>query len=254
MQQYVTGLFAGIFKFLVQIFLLHPNCFNFLLTFGVLPCTPLAMVKILEHVGAYDHSKPVGQQLVGKTAIVYNRSEVVGRPLGAMLANDGATVYSVDITGMLIFTKGRVAGTIKVEETEVTAEEALAKATIVVCGVPSKNFSLPASGIRPDAICVNFSQFANFGEGIAERVEKYVPVIGKVTISMLERNLLRLHANFHATPPPPANFAGGAGTWKRGVRRLSKEGARTVAEHSNLVVIAAAVLAGAAIAVLARGR
>ena len=65
--------------------------------------------------------KPVGQQLAGVTAVVYNRSEVVGRPLGAMLANDGATVYSVDVTGMLVYSKGRVAGTIKVEETLVDA-------------------------------------------------------------------------------------------------------------------------------------
>ena len=40
----------------------------------VLPCTPLAIVKILEGLGAYDHSKPVGQQLTGRTIIVYNRS------------------------------------------------------------------------------------------------------------------------------------------------------------------------------------
>jgi len=45
--------------------------------------------------------------------VLYNRSEVVGRPLAAMLANDGALVYSVDIDNMLIYRKGRVNGTIK---------------------------------------------------------------------------------------------------------------------------------------------
>ena len=153
----------------------------------VLPCTPLAIVKILEGLGAYDRSKPVGQQLTGRTIIVYNRSEVVGRPLGAMLANDGALVYSVDVTGMQIFTKGRVEGTIKVEDTSITVEEALASSTIVIAGVPSKGFSLAPAGIREDAICVNFSQFKNFAEGMEDRVAQYVPAIGKVTISMLER-------------------------------------------------------------------
>lgn len=69
----------------------------------ILPCTPLAVVKILESLEAYDASKLVGRQLVGRTAIVYNRSEVVGRPLAAMLANDGALVYSVDEHGTLLY-------------------------------------------------------------------------------------------------------------------------------------------------------
>lgn len=74
----------------------------------ILPCTPLACLKILEATGAYDMSKPVGKQLQGRTAVVFNRSEVVGRPLAAMLANDGAVVYSIDITGMLRYVAGSV--------------------------------------------------------------------------------------------------------------------------------------------------
>merc|ERR1719161_2253913 len=58
----------------------------------VLPCTPL----------------PVGNRMSGKTVAIVNRSEVVGRPLAAMLANDGATVYSVDIDSVHIFTRGRL--------------------------------------------------------------------------------------------------------------------------------------------------
>ena len=51
----------------------------------VLPCTPLACIKVLEALGAYDRTRPVGQQLSGRTCMVYNRSEVVGRPLGVPL-------------------------------------------------------------------------------------------------------------------------------------------------------------------------
>lgn len=74
----------------------------------VLPCTPLACLKILEATGAYNKSQPIGKQLTGRTAVVYNRSEVVGRPLAAMLANDGAVVFSIDVTGMLRYTAGSV--------------------------------------------------------------------------------------------------------------------------------------------------
>jgi methylenetetrahydrofolate dehydrogenase (NAD+) len=34
-------------------------------------------------------SLPVGERLEGKVVTIINRSEIVGRPLGAMLANDG---------------------------------------------------------------------------------------------------------------------------------------------------------------------
>jgi len=163
----------------------------------VLPCTPLACVKLLENIGAYDKSAPVGQQLRGRSCMVYNRSEVVGRPLAAMLANDGATVYSVDENGMMLFTAGAVPGTIKVEETAVAQADALASADVVVSGVPVKSFSIKAESMKAGAIAINVSQHMNFGEGVEQRCA-FVPAIGKVTIAILARNLLRLHANFHA--------------------------------------------------------
>jgi len=205
----------------------------------VLPCTPLAIVKILEQLGAYNRTMPVGQQLCGRTAVVYNRSEVVGRPLGAMLANDGATVYSIDVTGMLCYTKGRVAGTIKVEDTSISQKEALAKASLVIAGVPSTAFRINPEDVRPDAICVNFSQHANFGDGIEERVAQYVPAIGKVTIAMLERNLVRLHANFRR--PPPSNFD--ATSWTSSRRH------ETAGATSRTMLVAAVATAAFALAI-----
>jgi len=44
----------------------------------------------------------------GKIVTVINRSEIVGRPLAAMLANDGADVYSVDIDSIYLFRGGRL--------------------------------------------------------------------------------------------------------------------------------------------------
>ena len=35
----------------------------------ILPCTPLALVKVVEHLGYYDAAKPSGQQLHGKARV-----------------------------------------------------------------------------------------------------------------------------------------------------------------------------------------
>jgi len=46
------------------------------------------------------------------------------------------------------------------------------------------------------ALAQTQTRYQNFGEGVGE-LGNLVPAVGKVTIAMLERNLLRLHANFH---------------------------------------------------------
>lgn len=75
----------------------------------LLPCTALSVVKILEACpNTFDRTKPVKQQLEGRCVTIINRSEIVGRPLAAMLANDGAVVYSVDINSIYKFENGRL--------------------------------------------------------------------------------------------------------------------------------------------------
>jgi methylenetetrahydrofolate dehydrogenase (NAD+) len=75
----------------------------------LLPCTALSVVKILEECpGCYDKSNPIGRHMDGKVVTIINRSEIVGRPLAAMLANDGATVYSVDVNSIYMFEGGRL--------------------------------------------------------------------------------------------------------------------------------------------------
>jgi hypothetical protein len=69
---------------------------------SILPCTSLAVVKVLENVGVYNKVLPYGDRAFGKTVAVINRSEVVGRPLAALLANDGARVFSVDINDIQV--------------------------------------------------------------------------------------------------------------------------------------------------------
>lgn len=72
----------------------------------IIPCTPLGLVKVMEYVGVYNGILPHGNRLHGRIVTIINRSEIVGRPLAALLANDGAKVYSVDINGIQEFHRG----------------------------------------------------------------------------------------------------------------------------------------------------
>jgi methylenetetrahydrofolate dehydrogenase (NADP+)/methenyltetrahydrofolate cyclohydrolase len=159
----------------------------------ILPCTPLAIVKALEHMGAYRQGAAGGEQLRGRIAAIFNRSEVVGRPLAAMLAHDGARVFSFDVDGVLLY-EGR-----RELETEETRASALAQADVVVTGVPSRDFALVrASEIKQGAVCVNFSTIRNMADDVRERAAAFLPRVGPITVAMLLRNTLRLYENFHA--------------------------------------------------------
>ncbi|KAJ3304232.1 hypothetical protein HDV03_002969 [Kappamyces sp. JEL0829] len=170
----------------------------------IIPCTPLAIVKILEHIGVYNMILPYGNRLHGRTVTIVNRSEVVGRPLAALLANDGAQVYSVDEFGLLKFDRGeniRLAYH-ETSETALTLNEALALSDVVITGVPSPNYQLPAKPLKDGVIAVNFSTFPNMGEDVQAKASVFVGSVGKATVAMLQRNLLRLfdYANDPLSP------------------------------------------------------
>ncbi len=161
---------------------------------SILPCTPLAVVKVLEYLQIYNSILPYGNRLFGKTITVINRSEVVGRPLAALLANDGAKVYSVDLDGVQLFTRGTG---IKKHHHEVehvegwSRKECLPLSDVVISGVPGEAFKVETDLIRDGAVLINFSSEKNFdGPAVKERASIYVPAIGKVTIAVLLRNLL----------------------------------------------------------------
>lgn len=161
---------------------------------SILPCTPLAVVKILEYLQIYNPILTAGNRLFGKTITVINRSEVNGRPLAALLANDGATVYSVDISGVQVFTRGQGIKKARhqVEDKEGWGlEQCLPLSDVVIGGVPVESFKVPTELIRDGAVCINFSSFKNFdGPAIKEKASIYVPSVGKVTIAVLLRNLV----------------------------------------------------------------
>ena len=160
----------------------------------VLPCTALSVVKILEAAKIYDEKLPMGRRMHGKTVAIVNRSEIVGRPLAAMLANDGADVYSIDIDSIYLFRGGKLHKC----DSE-TAESCVRKSSVVVSGVPVKSYQMPAEWIQPGTTFVNVASFKNIDADavLALPDTQYCGMVGKVTVTMLERNLCRLYAQYH---------------------------------------------------------
>lgn len=66
---------------------------------------------------------------------------------------------------------------------------------MVILGVPVKSYKLDVESIRPNTTVINVASFKNVDEEALLQIEgvKFVGQVGKVTIAMLERNLLRLY-------------------------------------------------------------
>lgn len=158
---------------------------------AILPCTPLAILKILQRAGMPDNGGSA--PLDGVTACVINRSDLVGRPLAAMLANDGARVYSLDLTGTLVFEPAIGRRRHDVRDSSVARSTALAMADVVISAVPSAAFEvIRGDEIKAGAICVNVAEHANFDDSVLARASVFVPRVGPLTIAMATRNLTRL--------------------------------------------------------------
>ncbi|KAK7679914.1 NAD-dependent 5,10-methylenetetrahydrafolate dehydrogenase [Cerrena zonata] len=170
------------------------------------------MVKILEYLGVYNKLLHYGNRLYGKKVLVVNRSEIVGRPLAALLANDGATVYSVDINNIQQFTRGDDLSeqrhkVIELDSSEYSVEKLAPTCDVIITGVPSDKYKFPTEYVRNGTVVINFSSAKNFNDDIKTKAALYVPSIGKVTISMLLRNLLRLidNKNIRRLKDPQSN-------------------------------------------------
>ncbi|KAJ3339836.1 hypothetical protein HDU93_007721 [Gonapodya sp. JEL0774] len=150
---------------------------------STLPCTPLAVVKV-RILFAFVEDLHI---------CVINRSEVVGRPLAAMLANDGAKVWSIDIDNVLIFSRGVGLKNRdhKVSECAQSREDVLPLCDVVISGVPSQTYKIPTALLKEGVVAINFSSAENFESSVVDRASFYVGSVGKVTVAMLERNLVR---------------------------------------------------------------
>ena len=147
----------------------------------VYPCTALSVLRILESQA---------DSLHGKCVTIVNRSEILGRPLAAMLANLGASVFSVDAELILQFGPG---GRLR-RLPDMDLHSCLQESDAVVSGVPSPSFSLPCDMINPGSIVINVSEYENVPEDVLQIPGvDFVPHVGKVTVAALEENLVALH-------------------------------------------------------------
>ncbi|CAG8820473.1 14383_t:CDS:2, partial [Racocetra persica] len=104
-------------------------------------------------------------------------SEIVGRPLAALLANDGGKVYSIDINGVQEFNRGTGLRLKKHEviETNFKLEDVIPISDVVITGVPSQTYKIPTSLLRDGVIAINFSAYKNFEDNVKEKASIYVP-------------------------------------------------------------------------------
>jgi len=170
--------------------------------FVIFPCTALAVARILESCHwAYNAEAPTGQRLKGCVITIVNRSEIFGRPLAAMLANDGATVYSVDIESILMFSEG--GRTQRCKESEMSIEDCVRQSSVVVSAVPNDSFHIPVEWLQENTTVLNVAREKNIDEDDIRRTETpgilYIPQVGQVTVALLEHNLVQLHRRYHSS-------------------------------------------------------
>lgn len=141
----------------------------------------------MEHIGEFKSHLEFGQRLKDKTVTIMNRSDVVGKPLATLLAYEGAVVYSVDANDVQLFTPTGMKGT------PFRQEQIIPQSDIVITGVPFRHYRVPTALLKPGVIAINFSEYANFESNVTSKASYFVPAVGKVTVTMLKRNLLRLY-------------------------------------------------------------
>ena len=102
-------------------------------------------------------------------------------------------------------------------------------------GVPTKAYRLPTEWIQQNATVVNVASFKNVDEEELLKIPGvvYVPMVGKVTVAMLERNLMRLYEQFHS---PDAIV-------QPELKQVAKEAAQTWWLHAYTAVAVTVLLA-----------
>ena len=104
-------------------------------------------------------------------------------------------VHSIDIDSIYVMRRGSMT------RTDVTPAEAVGRADVVVLGVPSPKYKLPVAQLKKGAVVINVSGFKNLGEPEDgdDAEYTYIPLVGRVTVACLERNLLTLYKQYHVS-------------------------------------------------------
>lgn len=154
----------------------------------VFPCTARSVQAILERYHSWNDQT---SSWYGQVVSIVNRSEIIGRPLAAMLAAKGATVYSIDERTVIKFLPYGE----RLQRCNNSFQDCLAQSHIIVTGVPHEDFQIPIECVAHGATLVNVSEFTNVNEeSLLNRTDvRYIPQVGKVTVALLEDNLIQLH-------------------------------------------------------------
>ena len=161
---------------------------------NILPCTALSIYFIIKHCLS---SRNIHRNTVSKGRIVtiINRSHILGRPLASLLANCGYYIYSIDTDLIYCYKDGE---TRDISE-QSTLKECVEESSIIISAVPSKTFCVPTRWVAPESLVINVSSYNNFEVesilGIPGVI--FVPSVGKVTVSVLEQNMVNLYKAFH---------------------------------------------------------
>ena len=107
-----------------------------------------------------------------------NRSEVVGRPLAALLANDGARVFSVDVEDIQEYSRRPQLSSDEspylphhlVRDSKLSSQDCLSISDVVIAGVPSKNYEIKTEWLKGGVVAINFSSEVNFDGDIKDKV------------------------------------------------------------------------------------
>lgn len=166
----------------------------------IFPCTALSVVRILKRClneKQFDPSKPIGRRMEGTTFTIINRSQILGRPLASLLANDGATVYSVDESTIIKISHGNMLN--RCSKVNDSVQKCIEDSSVIISGVPCSDFKVPTSWIQRNSTFINVASEPNVDEDSLRKVEgvQYVSAVGKVTVALLEHNLVELHNKFH---------------------------------------------------------
>lgn len=79
-----------------------------------------------------------------------------------------------------------------VHPSNATLQECLALSDVVISAVPTASYKVKTEWLKDGCVCLNVAADKNFEKDVRDKASLYIPAVGKVTILMLLRNLLRL--------------------------------------------------------------
>ena len=109
---------------------------------------------------------------------------MVGRPLAALLANDGARVFSIDVNNIVEYTRRKTNEDGSrppawhpnhvTQNCKLSLQQCLEISDVVVSGVPSSSYKVQTNQLKDGVIAVNFASGKNFQEDIKDKVSVFV--------------------------------------------------------------------------------